>query len=546
MAKRFSGVVAGLLVVTFTGACGDDSVGTASETATTSTTTDTGSMSSTVGTTVATESTTSGTATDGETSTTTTGETSTTGESTGETGTTTEPEGVCGDGAVDMGEECDDGNAEDNDACTNACMSAVCGDGFVGPGELCDDGNDVDDDECDNTCKPPACGNGMSDEGEECDDGNDDNSDDCLDTCLLASCGDLAVQAGVEECDDGNADDSDACLTTCVAATCGDGFVQDGVEECDDGNDVDSDECLLTCEVATCGDGVVQDGVEECDDGNNDDDDGCSAICEEELKSLGQVYLTSSNGSTGFYRFSIADNAWSTLANPPATTHSQLTNDGALVYLLGSNNTIYQFDQSDDSWSVNPIPGPGNLSGSPIGFFKWTDAGFYYANDGQNTLYHYKDGSWSSFAWGDGSASCAGSWDSEKSEVYIRTYGKLGFKVIDTSNDMIVRTITDNGGVGENSRTGSYSGGFFYTREFNGSFKKFDGQSGDKTDTGQTPLSGHTGSDTDPSTGSIYISGYPGQSTSFQRYDPSDNTITTLANQPNVSNHSTITVMIPN
>lgn len=46
-------------------------------------------------------------------------------------------------------------------------------------------------------------------------------------------------------------------------------------------------------------------------------------------------------------------------------------------------------------------------------------------------------------------------------------------------------------------------------------------------------------------TGYIYISGYEPQGTSFQRYDPASNSITTLANQPSVPNHSTITVMIP-
>eukprot|EP01135_Chromosphaera_perkinsii_P007343 Nk52_evm1s795 gene=Nk52_evmTU1s795 len=49
---------------------------------------------------------------------------------------------VCGDGHKDDGEECDDGNNENNDSCTNSCKKNVCGDGFVNPGvEECDDGN---------------------------------------------------------------------------------------------------------------------------------------------------------------------------------------------------------------------------------------------------------------------------------------------------------------------------------------------------------------------------------------------------------------------
>ncbi len=46
-----------------------------------------------------------------------------------------------------------------------------------------------------------CCGNGDLDIGEECDDANADNTDDCLTSCLWATCGDGFIQAGVEECD---------------------------------------------------------------------------------------------------------------------------------------------------------------------------------------------------------------------------------------------------------------------------------------------------------------------------------------------------------
>ena len=48
------------------------------------------------------------------------------------------------------------------------------------------------------------CGDGMVDDGEECDDGNDVETDECLGTCVAAKCGDGVPQDGVEECDDGN------------------------------------------------------------------------------------------------------------------------------------------------------------------------------------------------------------------------------------------------------------------------------------------------------------------------------------------------------
>ena len=55
------------------------------------------------------------------------------------------------------------------------------------------------------TGKVPLCGDGEVDPGEACDDGNQDDNDACLVGCVAASCGDGFVMAGVEECDDGNA-----------------------------------------------------------------------------------------------------------------------------------------------------------------------------------------------------------------------------------------------------------------------------------------------------------------------------------------------------
>jgi cysteine-rich repeat protein len=42
---------------------------------------------------------------------------------------------VCGNGVVESGEQCDDGNAVNTDACSNACVSATCSDGAQNQGE---------------------------------------------------------------------------------------------------------------------------------------------------------------------------------------------------------------------------------------------------------------------------------------------------------------------------------------------------------------------------------------------------------------------------
>src|SRR5690606_21058346 len=45
------------------------------------------------------------------------------------------------------------------------------------------------------------CGDGVVEGGEECDDGNKSNYDACISTCVIATCGDGIVRAGYEECD---------------------------------------------------------------------------------------------------------------------------------------------------------------------------------------------------------------------------------------------------------------------------------------------------------------------------------------------------------
>jgi len=128
-------------------------------------------------------------------------------------------------------------------------------------------------------CLAAACGDGFIQEGETCDDGNLDDTDACTSACIEAACGVVFFQAEVEACDDGNDDDTDACLTTCEAASCGDGFIYADEEECDDGNDVNTDDCIDTCLAATCGDGFVWAENEICDDGNMMGGDSCPAEC---------------------------------------------------------------------------------------------------------------------------------------------------------------------------------------------------------------------------------------------------------------------------
>ncbi|WAS95898.1 DUF4215 domain-containing protein [Nannocystis punicea] len=221
---------------------------------------------------------------------------------------------ACGNGVIEPGEQCDDGNATPGDGCEADCAftpGELCGNGMVNVGEECDDGNDVPMDGCENNCTetviPATCGDGTVNGGDECDDGNDDNTDACTNTCKNALCGDGIVYAGMEACDDGNDTETDECLSSCEAATCGDGHVLEGVEACDNGRENDDaayNGCTTDCQPGPyCGDGIVE-APEECDDGTPDGDDLCNAC---EIIPYRYIFITSQTYKGDMNKLSGAD-----------------------------------------------------------------------------------------------------------------------------------------------------------------------------------------------------------------------------------------------
>jgi cysteine-rich repeat protein len=207
----------------------------------------------------------------------------------------------CGDEFihVDRGEECDDGNNDDNDGCDANCIIEFCGDGLINNNdEQCDDANRQDDDGCDENCQIELCGDGVvnNNNTEQCDDGDEQNGDGCDNDCqeeegfncnqapsvCLPICGDGLIRGG-EECDDDNQQGGDGCDSLCTIESgfacidepsdcepiCGDGIALLG-EECDDGNLVDNDGCDNFCELETpiCTGGIPDgliNGIEACD-----------------------------------------------------------------------------------------------------------------------------------------------------------------------------------------------------------------------------------------------------------------------------------------
>jgi len=86
--------------------------------------------------------------------TTTTTSTSSTTVITSPTTTTSIP-ASCGNGMVDGTDECDDGNSNPNDGCTNFCT--LCGNSNITAPETCDDGNNLIDDDCPEDCQIGQC-----------------------------------------------------------------------------------------------------------------------------------------------------------------------------------------------------------------------------------------------------------------------------------------------------------------------------------------------------------------------------------------------------
>jgi cysteine-rich repeat protein len=216
---------------------------------------------------------------------------------------------VCGNGLIEVGEDCDDDNVSSGDGCQSDCevqsgwncsgqpsnctAKIACGNGVKDAGEQCDDGNLTSGDGCQSTCAVQAgwtcagspsvctddqsCGNGVVEAGEQCDDGDNSSGDGCQSDCtvqggwscsgspslcrLEAQCGNGTKEAG-EQCDDGNVSSGDGCQSGCT--------VQSGWT-CTGSPSVCTQEAL-------CGNGLKEVG-EQCDDGDVTSGDGCQSGC---------------------------------------------------------------------------------------------------------------------------------------------------------------------------------------------------------------------------------------------------------------------------
>lgn len=204
-------------------------------------------------------------------------------------------EGVCGDGVLNKGEECDLGTYNSDilpDTCRTDCLLPYCGDMVLDTGETCD-GSDLGGstcldlgylegklkcgDDCEyDVSECSTCGDGYVSGREQCD-GEDLDGMNCEDmgfsggTLLCGADCNFDFSQCTGGCGNGVREENEDCDKEDLAGkTCENIGFESGSLACNEKCKFDKTGCI-----GGCGNGIIEDG-EICDDGNDIDYDGCS------------------------------------------------------------------------------------------------------------------------------------------------------------------------------------------------------------------------------------------------------------------------------
>jgi cysteine-rich repeat protein len=160
--------------------------------------------------------------------------------------------------------DCDDGNNCTEDVCQGGacqnnpipgCGAPICGNGVIEVGETCDDGNMVNGDGCSSTCQTE--GGGACAIDSQC----NDNNPCTMDLCVAGACV-FSAQANGSACNDRNpCTTGDACVDgACTGGTpviCNDGLVCT-IDSCDPGTGTCNYATIPNCIEGACTNGATQ------------------------------------------------------------------------------------------------------------------------------------------------------------------------------------------------------------------------------------------------------------------------------------------------
>jgi hypothetical protein len=145
--------------------------------------------------------------------------------------------------------ECEEGETPED--CPEDCLSPICGNGLVEPGEECDDGNTTGGDGCGETCllDGNVCGNGACDK--------DENPCNCEEDCPLSLDGACCTDTDCPQPKCGP-----CCVAQCIDYQCSEPIWLDDCcwnDECEEGETPEN--CPQDCQPTDC----IPEGAAQCD-----------------------------------------------------------------------------------------------------------------------------------------------------------------------------------------------------------------------------------------------------------------------------------------
>jgi cysteine-rich repeat protein len=180
---------------------------------------------------------------------------------------------TCGDGCIEFGETCDDGDTASGDGCSSTCHEETCFTCNESLGDVAPQGENfipfcAGPSQCRNTGVCDVCGDEVVGPTEQCDDGNTANGDCCSSTCQFESsqspCTDHVFCNGPEKCNGAG-----SCLNQEQDVDCSSLDSQCAIGVCDeeaqacvaDGGKLDGAGCTDTSGCVVAGTGVCADGA---------------------------------------------------------------------------------------------------------------------------------------------------------------------------------------------------------------------------------------------------------------------------------------------